>query len=48
MKYKPEKMTNTQVGQAVRALLELGETKIVVEKTEKGRITVATSDTPKK
>lgn len=48
MKYKPEKMTNVQAGQAVRTLLELGETKITVEKTEKGRITVATSDTPRK
>lgn len=41
-------MTATQAGQTVKALLLLGEAKVTVTQTEKGRFTVATSETSKK
>ena len=47
-RYVNVSMTATQAGQAVKALLLLGEEKITVTQTEKGRFTVATSETSRK
>lgn len=48
MKYRDKTLTPVQVGQVVKALLLLGTEKIVVKKTENGRYTVITDETPKK
>lgn len=48
MKYLDKTLTPVQVGQVVKALLLLGTEKIVVKKTENGRYTVITDETPKK
>ena len=48
MKYVGVPMTATQVGLTVKALLLLGEHRVTVTQTEKGRFTVATSEASKK
>lgn len=48
MRYKLTDMSAVRVGQIVRSLLDLGESKITIEKTEKDRFVVTTHEPAKK